>query len=368
MRILLIGEYSRVHLTLAEGLRSLGHEVVVASNGDGYKSYPRDIDLLRRDSSILETLKCIFDFNKKIKSFKNFDVVQLINPCFTDLNIKFNKRYFKQLKTNNDKIFLGAFGDDSYWVRACRDKNLLPYSEFHIEGKETNIAYNQTLADRWLNTELDNFNTEIATQCNGIIACLYEYYKAYKTEFPNKLKYIPIPINTEKIIFEPITEIPEKINFLIGIHTARSDYKGTDILLEVLSEYAKKHPDQMHLETIESVSYDEYVRILKEAHIVVDQLYSHSPSVNPLQSMAYGKAVISGGERPMYELLDPKNLDLHPILNVYPTRKGIEELLDYILANKDKLPQWSQDGRAFVEKYHDAKKVAQQYIDFWTSH
>ena len=29
MKILLIGEYSRVHLTLAEGLRSMGHEVVV---------------------------------------------------------------------------------------------------------------------------------------------------------------------------------------------------------------------------------------------------------------------------------------------------------------------------------------------------
>ena len=47
MKILLIGEYSRVHLTLAEGLRSMGHEVVVASAGDGFKNYPRDIDLSR---------------------------------------------------------------------------------------------------------------------------------------------------------------------------------------------------------------------------------------------------------------------------------------------------------------------------------
>ena len=35
MRILLLGDYSNVHNTLAKGLRQLGHEAVVASDGDG---------------------------------------------------------------------------------------------------------------------------------------------------------------------------------------------------------------------------------------------------------------------------------------------------------------------------------------------
>lgn len=43
MKILLIGEYSNVHNTLAKGLRELGHEVCVISNGDFWKNYPRDI-------------------------------------------------------------------------------------------------------------------------------------------------------------------------------------------------------------------------------------------------------------------------------------------------------------------------------------
>ena len=41
MKILLLGEYSNVHNTLADGLRALGHEVTVASNGDFWKNYPR---------------------------------------------------------------------------------------------------------------------------------------------------------------------------------------------------------------------------------------------------------------------------------------------------------------------------------------
>lgn len=47
MKILLIGEYSNVHNTLAKGLRELGHEVCVISNGDFWKNYPRDIDASR---------------------------------------------------------------------------------------------------------------------------------------------------------------------------------------------------------------------------------------------------------------------------------------------------------------------------------
>lgn len=118
MKILLVGEYSRLHLTLAEGLRNLGHEVVVASNGDGFKNFERDVDLSRKSSGIVDTLSAIVDFYRKISRFKEFDVVQLINPNFTTLNVGFNEKFFAKLKKNNKKIFLGAFGDDSYWVRA----------------------------------------------------------------------------------------------------------------------------------------------------------------------------------------------------------------------------------------------------------
>ena len=48
MKILLLGEYSNVHATLADGLRKLGHQVTVLSNGDFWKNYPRDIDLVRK--------------------------------------------------------------------------------------------------------------------------------------------------------------------------------------------------------------------------------------------------------------------------------------------------------------------------------
>ncbi len=108
MRILLIGEYSRAHLTLAEGLRHLGHEVLTASDGDGFKNYPRDIDLSRKSSELIDTLTSMLSVIDKFKHFKDYDVVQLINPCFTTQNVRVNNYLYKKLRKNNGKIFMGG--------------------------------------------------------------------------------------------------------------------------------------------------------------------------------------------------------------------------------------------------------------------
>ena len=85
MRILLLGEYSNVHNTLAQGLRALGHDVVVASGGDGWKNYKRDIDFQRNSLGKVATLGFFFRLARGFRRFRGFDVVQLINPVFIHL-------------------------------------------------------------------------------------------------------------------------------------------------------------------------------------------------------------------------------------------------------------------------------------------
>src|SRR5690554_919343 len=92
MKILLVGEYSRLHNSLKEGLQALGHEVILASTGDHFKKFPSDILLKRRfNSGITKKFKVgiykifgiditsIFlkkQFFSHKEKFKNFDVVQ----------------------------------------------------------------------------------------------------------------------------------------------------------------------------------------------------------------------------------------------------------------------------------------------------
>ena len=84
MKILLIGEYSNVHWTLAEGLRQLGHTVTVISNGDYWKNYNRDISLTRSYSKA-GGLRYITKLIKTLPLMRGYDIVQIINPIFLEI-------------------------------------------------------------------------------------------------------------------------------------------------------------------------------------------------------------------------------------------------------------------------------------------
>ena len=43
MKILLVGEFSRLHNSLKEGLLALNHDVLLIGEGDNFKNYPIDI-------------------------------------------------------------------------------------------------------------------------------------------------------------------------------------------------------------------------------------------------------------------------------------------------------------------------------------
>ena len=45
MKILLLGEYSRLHNSLKEGLVALGHEVSIVACGDYFKKYDVDYSI-----------------------------------------------------------------------------------------------------------------------------------------------------------------------------------------------------------------------------------------------------------------------------------------------------------------------------------
>ena len=124
MKVLLLGEYSNVHWTLAEGLRQLGNEVTVVSNGDFWKDYPRDIDV-SRPSGHLSGLRLMSRICSLLPRLKGYDVVQLINPVFFELKAEHLFPIYRYLRRHNRKMVLGAFGMDFYWVSVNTDERPL---------------------------------------------------------------------------------------------------------------------------------------------------------------------------------------------------------------------------------------------------
>lgn len=365
MKILLIGDFSGLHWTLAQGLRILGHEVCVASDGNGWKNYPRDISITRKDDSFIQGLFCLMRILKNLHRFRGYDVVQIINPYFLRLRSERTLPIYRYLRKYNKKVFMGAFGTDHFYVKACMETNIFRYSDFKVGDRFRDIEANK--ADLYENLQGGTVkaNKEIAETCNGIIACLWEYYESYVPFFPEKLTFIPLPINLSNTVSR-IRTVPDKINFFIGIQSARSELKGTDIMYPILKEIQKKYPNQCRISEAIDIPYAQYQQLMDEADILLDQLYSYTPSMNSLLAMAKGVIVLGGGEEENYEIINEK--ELRPIINVYPSEEDIFQKLEYIVLNKEQIPKLSAQSIEYVKKHHDHIKVAQQYIDFWKTH
>lgn len=364
MKILLLGEYSNVHATLADGLRKLGHQVTVLSNGDFWKNYPRDIDLTRQ-SGKMGGLLYIAKLLTIVHKLHGYDIVQLINPMFLELKAERIFPIYRYLRRHNKKVILGGYGMDYYWVSECCNNKPLRYSDFNI-GTElrTNTDALKERKD-WIGTTKEKLNRMIAEDCDGIITGLYEYWACYQPVFPQKTTFIPFPIRTYAQPSDIFDTVPQKVKFFIGINKSRSEYKGTDIMLRAAQAIAEKYPDKTELRIAESLPFKEYVKMMNGSDAILDQLYSYTPSMNPLEAMARGIICIGGGEPENYEIIHEDKL--RPIINVLPTYESVYQQLEQLVLHPDRIPLLKRQSIEYVSKHHDYLKVAKQYEAYYQS-
>ena len=366
MRILLVGEYSNVHWTLAEGLRALGHEVTVVSDGDGWKDYPRDINLKRGPiGSKLSTLNYLRRLACVFPRLRGYDVVQLINPVFLDLRAERIWPFYRYLRRHNDRVFLGAFGIDHYWVKVGMDCKTFRYSDFNFGSQLRDYPFMHTMIADWLNGPKGTLNQRIAKDCDGIITGLYEYEMCYRPFFPSKTRFIPFPINLSSIT--PTSSLNSQhstLNCFIGIQRSRSSYKGTDIMLAALQRLKADYPERINIIKAEDVPYAQYQEMMNNSHVLLDQLYSYTPGMNGLLAMAQGLILVGGGEPEHYELLGEH--ELHPIINVQPNEEDVyHQIATRLLSGQEDIHQLQLDSIEYIRRHHDHIKVARQYEAFY---
>lgn len=377
MKILLVGEYSRLHNSLKEGLQSLGHEVTLIGNGDLFKKYPVDINI---DSPIASKYaptivrKLVFklfkidlwDFEKtnKLKKvinlLKGFDVVQLINEDAFSIQPELQKKYISQLKNQNKQLFLLSCGDDYISINHyLNNKNtysiLTPYlinnslkSNYYYSLKYKTQAYKQ----------LHEF---VFSKINGVIASDLDYHiplKGYK----KYLGLIPNPINTEKLEFKPL-EIRDKIVVFHGVNSKNYIKKGNQFFDEALEIIKNKYDNKVTVIRTEDLPYNQYIEAFNQAHIVLDQVYAYDQGYNALEAMAKGKVVFTGAEQ---EWLDYYNLDEDTVaINALPDTNKIAEKLSWLIENSNQILEISKNARTFIELEHNYKKIAERYIKTW---
>lgn len=287
---------------------------------------------------------------------KNYDIVQLINPIFFEVKAERLFYFYKFLKKHNKQVFLGAYGMDWYWVHTCTFEKPLRYSDFNIGNNVRTNADAVREQKDWLNTPKEKLNKYIANDCDGIITGLYEYHACYSTKFPNKTTFIPYPIKPQ----EPLPlKSNDRIKIFIGISKGRNEYKGTDIMLKAAEDIINKYPDKAELLKVEGVPYEKYKELMNGSDAILDQLYSYTPSMNPLLAMSKGIICIGGGEPENYEIINEK--ELRPIINVQPTYESVYHELEKLILTPSIIPELKKQSIEYICKHHHYIKVAKEY-------
>lgn len=367
MKILFVGDASNMHNCLTQALRDLGHTAIVASNGSHWMNTHRDINLKRSPGKI-GAVKYVLDVLRALPKMRGFDVVETCDDIFLDLKPAKVRRVFDWLKQHNRCMVMGAIGTDYVYYQACHDGKTYRYSDYMVGDKPSPYAlsseYQAKHEDNWKQPLMREHSNHILGNIDGAISCLWEYHECYKPLLGDKLAYGGIPIDTASV--EPIIldREPEKVKFFIGIQRDRNILKGTDLLLEAARRTVDRYPTRCELTVVESVPYDEYIKMLCSSHVLLDQLYSYTPATNALLAMARGLVAVSGAEPEFYDLIDEH--DNQPIINVSPLIEGdIDAKLEWLVQNKNEIPNLSRLSQEFVVKHNDAHVVAQRHIDFY---
>ena len=375
MKILLVGEYSRLHNSLQEGLRALGHQVMVISTGDYFKKYPSDILLQRKfDTGLAQKIKIaiylLFKFDitswhitrqffKNASSLKGFDVVQLINESSFGATPRDEIKMISFLKQNNKKLFLLSCGTD-YLSVEHQLSEVNPYSILsnYKEGRVSKIEFKSIL--KYTTPAFKKLHQYVFQNIDGVIASDYDYHMPLQGH-KKYLGLIPNPINTTKLrICKVDTKAP--ITIFMGINRTNYHSKGISYFEKALAIIQQKFPKKVHIEIVENLPYEQYIEKYNNAHIILDQVYAYDQGYNALEAMAKAKVVFTGAET---AFMQHYKLDTPVAINALPEVDSLVIALEKLIDNPEKITEIGLAAQDFVIQHHDYKKVAQQYLDSW---
>ncbi len=378
MRILLLGEYSRLHNTLKEALLSLGHDVMLVSTGDYFKKFPSDIDV---SSGLLRTKftkktgvafyklfkldifkkDVYFNLKKYIDSFKNFDVVQLINEDAFGIYPEDEIKILNKIFARNKKSFVLACGEDTHVIDYYNSRKVR-YSILNAYFENSGLDKHFAFSFKYLKPEYQELHRFVLEHVDGIIPSDLDYAIPYRG-IDKVLPLIPNPVNVDRFEFEPLV-INGKINIFHGINELSYYKKGSHIIIDVLNQIEKKYSNRVNITTVRNMPYNQYVQLYNQAHIFIDQLYSFDQGFNALEAMARGKCVLTGAEK---EFETFYNLNREVAVNASPDKDKLYQTLEELILHPDRIVDVGKNARKFVEEKHHYKEVAKLYINAWQS-
>lgn len=376
MKILLIGEYSRLHNSLKEGLIASGHQVTLLATGDYFKNFPADIKLKRKyNHGLSRKIKIALykffglditsinlknQFFKQDTRLKGYDVVQLINESPLGMQPQHELEIIRFLSAHNQKLFLLSCGTDYISVQFAFEKKLR-YSILTplFEGKVAEKAFSHVL--KYLQPNFKKLHDFVYENIEGVLASDMDYHLPL-LKHPKYLGLLPNPINIDKLKFIE-NPVLDKVVIFHGINRMNYIKKGNDFFEKALKIINEKYKEKVEIKVVENLPYAEYIKEYNRAHILLDQVYAYDQGYNALEAMAKGKVVFTGAEK---EFLRHYNLQEDEVcINALPDVDALVEKLSWLIENPGEIERIGKNAGAFIEREHHYVKIAERYLKVW---
>jgi len=235
------------------------------------------------------------------------------------------------------KMVVHHHGSDARILSAARKNN--PYVKVKPYWTEEKIRENQTKLSKYI---------------NHAIAIDHEI-ESYMKDYYKETHVIPNIVDIHKL--QPDYPAVKQTPLIVHAPT-NINLKGTEFVLDAVNKLKNKGVS-FEFKLIKGLDHSETMELLSKADIVIDQLRIGAVGYLGLEAMALGKPVICY----IREDLVDKYPDEFPIVNANPN--NITEVLENVISTPAEWKGLGMRGRLYVEKYHSAENVVQQYIDLY---
>ena len=362
MNILIIGEFSAFAKHLKNGLKLLGHQVVVVNSGDDWKRIAGDsddVDFNIRGLTILG--RHIKGSERMLAPWTNWRLEKKLRKRLKGIHIDIVVVIGHVFLSNN----LFTIGVKVSLVKGLIEKGAKMIQTICYGCPAFQYAYPEferlSMQHHPLKEPRFSF---LIKNADAIIPTTYSYYYAI-TSYCNHFGFsdakitraIPLPITVDKdVIIRPCQD--RKIVIFHGI--SRPVLKGTGFIKNAMDRIQREYPNSVECICEERLPYNDYIKLFDRIDILIDQVYFSGWGVNAAIGAMKGKCVLAPCGKDNGDNMQIPDI---PFVQIEPDSDQIYAVLKNLVENPMEIDRNKRASRCFIEKYCESSVVGRRYID-----
>jgi hypothetical protein len=325
---------------LKRGLKCLGHDVTLLADGDGYRKFHYDYPIVPFKDGFLAPIRNIIHFLRNSHRFFGNDIVQFIHPdVFPTYYHLFGISIF--MLVFNKKLFYYSCGTDNAFLSS---RNFFAYFPYDSVKKKFNLKL--------------IWDYVFFKKIHYIIPSMFSYSVGY-TGNPKLTKPVPLPGYGYKC--NTLFKRYKKIRILYGI--TRHFFKGSEFILPALEKISYKYSSLVDIRVIQKVSFEDYLKQIEDAHILIDQCKTYDYGMNAILGMEHGLIVLSGSEIEASSYISSLK---SPIININPNSDMIYNEIEKIILSNN-IINYRKESLKYVNKVHDNLLISKNFESLFKS-